>query len=226
MPYFQLEKGDSPFPPAHFADLDGLLAVGGDMNESRLLQAYREGIYYWHHPMKHLRWWSPDPRTILLPEELNAKAQASPEHFICLESQDPTGVLRFCQKIYNRPNAMGPEWLSERMFRIFSSLHSRGLLFAQEVRRDGRLVGGFFGVCLGELFHGEYVAESQSGAGAAAIRSAAISLNARGIRLMDMQKETARDGILEYEQISRPAYIDRCKTNAQSALTNLKAQSE
>jgi leucyl/phenylalanyl-tRNA--protein transferase len=225
MPYFQLEKGDSPFPPAHFADLDGLLAVGGDMNESRLLQAYREGIFYWHHPMKHLRWWSPDPRTVLFPGDINLAALPNWKNFKNSESKDIIPVLRFCQKHYNRPEAMGPQWLSERMFRIFSSLHKQGLLYAEEVWLDRQLVGAFFGVCLDDVFHGEYVAESVPGAATQAICSAVRSLSTR-VHLMDMQKETARDATLEYEQISRLAYVDHCKSNAKSSQFNPKPQME
>ena len=70
VPYFELQKGELKFPPAHFADLDGLLAVGGDMTAERLLHAYQSGLYYWHHPMKHIKWWSPDPRTVLTPGEI------------------------------------------------------------------------------------------------------------------------------------------------------------
>ncbi len=213
MPYFELQKEDTRFPPAHFADGEGLLAVGGTMTADQLLKAYTEGIFYWHHPMKHVRWWSPDPRIVADPEELAAAGEESTAFEYRL-NHDPAGLLRFFQEIHNRKEEMGPSWLSERMFRIFLKLQQRGLGFSQEVYTDGILTGGFFGICIGEICYGEYAAASVPGADTAAITAAARALATRGIRLMDMHKPTARDEKLPYEELSRVAYVDRCKANA------------
>ena len=214
MPYFELKKGDLKFPPAHFADLDGLLAVGGDMSAERLLHAYQSGLYYWHHPMKHVKWWSPDPRIVL---ETGSAPIAGPD--LCPGStttanEDFEGLLRLCQDHYNRQTAMTPAWLSERMFRIFMELDGKGLVHSQEVWRDGNLVGGFFGICLGNLCFGEYAVESVNGAAARAILQAATGLKKKGARLMDLQKETTRADQLEYQEISRVAFIDLCRVAA------------
>ena len=226
MPYFELQKEDTRFPPAHFADGEGLLAVGGTMTAEQLLKAYSEGIFYWHHPMKHVRWWSPDPRIVADPLELvdgleedsgivkEQAADKEPGAYEFRLDHDPEGLLRFFQKVYNKKEEMGPSWLSERMFRIFMGLHERGLALSQEVYQDGERVGGFFGVCIGEICYGEYAAALVRRADTAAISTAALELAKRGIRLMDMHKPTARDENLPYEELSRVAYVDRCKANA------------
>ncbi len=213
VPYFELKKGDLNFPPAHFADLDGLLAVGGDMTADRLLLAYQSGLYYWHHPMKHIRWWSPDPRIVL---ETDVHIPATPDlpGSSAAVNTDFEQLLRLCQRRYNQPGAMSPAWLSERMFRIFMELHTAGLVHAQEVWKDGALAGGFFGICLGGLCFGEYAAESVPGAASQAIRQAVGELHIKGVRLMDMQKETARTDELEYQEISRVAFVDHCRVAA------------
>jgi leucyl/phenylalanyl-tRNA--protein transferase len=211
VPYFELKKGDLNFPPAHFADLDGLLAVGGDMTPERLIHAYQSGLYYWHHPMKHIKWWSPDPRIVLETETGIPGHPDIPSGATTSLNTNFEGLLRLCQDQYNHKEAMSPSWLSQRMFRIFMSLESKGLVHAQEVWRDGLLVGGFFGVCLGNLCFGEYVVETIPGAAAFAILQAASELKKRGILLMDMHKETARDDQIEYQEISRVAYIDFCR---------------
>lgn len=213
MPYFELKKGDLNFPPAHFADLDGLLAVGGDMTAARLLRAYQNGIYYWHHPMKHVRWWSPDPRIVLEPGA-ESDAERVPAGFRSTENTAFEALLRLCQQEYNNQEAMGPEWLSERMSRIFLGLRGEGLIHSQEVWADGELLGGFFGVCLGDLCFGEYCAGRTSGAAAYALREAARALAAKGIRWIDLQKETARCGDLDYQQMSRVAWVDLCRQAA------------
>ncbi|UCE70492.1 MAG: hypothetical protein JSW57_06315 [Flavobacteriaceae bacterium] len=223
MPYFELKKGDLNFPPAHFADLDGLLAVGGDMTPERLIHAYQSGLYYWHHPMKHIKWWSPDPRIVL---ETETAPSVDPRVFpggTTTVNTDFEGLLRFCQHYNNEKEAMSPAWLSERMFRIFMSLKNRGLVHAQEVWREGELVGGFFGICLGGLCFGEYAVESNPGAASFAILQAASELRKRGVRLMDMHKETARDDQIEYQEISRVAFIDLCRVAASEYQTASKS---
>ncbi len=221
MPYFELQKEDTRFPPAHFADGDGLLAVGGSITADLLLKAYSEGIFCWHHPMKHIRWWSPDPRIV---GELDCLGEPHPgeDAFAYRVNEDPEGLLRFFQELYNRKEDMGPSWLSERMFRIYIELHDRGMAISQEVYQEGTLVGGFFGICLGELCFGEYVGASIAGADTAAISVAARTLKTWGIRLMDMHKPTARDERLMYDERSRVAYIDYCKANAENDSKSFK----
>ncbi|MGF2412986.1 MAG: leucyl/phenylalanyl-tRNA--protein transferase, partial [Ferruginibacter sp.] len=68
MPLFVLDK-ELVFPPAHLAEPDGLLAMGGDLSPDRLLLAYRNGIFPWYEG-EHILWWAPDPRFVLFPEEL------------------------------------------------------------------------------------------------------------------------------------------------------------
>ena len=223
MPYFELKKGDLNFPPAHFADLDGLLAVGGDITPDRLIHAYQSGLYYWHHPMKHIRWWSPDPRIVL---ETEATPPVVPDVFSAgttTVNTDFEGLLRLCQDKYNQRESMSPAWLSERMFRIFRSLETKGLVHAQEVWKDGELVGGFFGICLGSLCFGEYAVETIPGVAAFAILQAASELKKRGIQLMDMHKETARENQIEYQEISRVAFIDLCRVAASEYQTASKS---
>jgi leucyl/phenylalanyl-tRNA--protein transferase len=211
VPYFELEKGTLNFPPAHFADLDGLLAVGGDMSAERLLLAYRSGIYYWHHPMKHVKWWSPDPRIILEPELVREPDPSLYEGFTTTANTAFGRLLRLCQEQNNREDSMTEAWLSERMVRIFLELDRKGLVHAQEVWQGKELRGGLFGVCLGKLFFGEYVAGTPPGVADYAVIQAAASLRAKGINLMDMHKETARSGHLEYDSMSRVAFVDLCK---------------
>jgi len=213
VPYFELKKGELHFPPAHFADLDGLLAVGGDMTAERLLHAYQSGLYYWHHPMKHIKWWSPDPRIVLETDSATPDPDLLPQSTTTVNT-DFEGLLRLCQQHYNQKEEMTPAWLSERMFRIFMELFDKGLVHAQEVWRDGELVGGFFGICLGSLCFGEYAVESTPGASALAILHAAAELKEKGVSLMDMQKETARTDQLEFQEISRVAFIDLCRVAA------------
>ncbi|MDA1107660.1 MAG: leucyl/phenylalanyl-tRNA--protein transferase [Proteobacteria bacterium] len=68
-PYW-IKAHDTGFPDVELAlrDPDGLLAVGGDLTPQRLIEAYRNGIFPWYSAGQPVLWWSPDPRTVLLPE--------------------------------------------------------------------------------------------------------------------------------------------------------------
>ena len=128
-------------------------------------------------------------------------------------AQCPEPLLRLCQDHYNLPGQIGPAWLSDRMFQIFSGLYKKGLLHIQEVWQGPELVGGFFGVRLGEICFGEYAVAKAPGADTFAILYAACHLSQMGVHLIDMQKETARCSVLEYDAISRVDYLDRCRSN-------------
>ncbi len=218
MPYFELKKDETGFPPAYFSDEDGLLAVGGEMTETRLLQGYNSGVYYWHHPLKKIRWWSPDPRIVFFTDSVMLPVSVPGMAFTARLASEPEPLLRLCQSHYNRPDQMGPAWLSERMFRIFAGLHARGLLHMQEVWQGTELVGGFFGTRLGEICFGEYAVSRVPGADTFAILHAARRLNQMGVRFIDMQKETARCPVLEYDAISRVDYLGRCRSNETKGL--------
>jgi leucyl/phenylalanyl-tRNA--protein transferase len=69
MPVFRLTQ-KLFFPPADYAEPDGLLAVGGDLSVERLLLAYQKGIFPWYSERMPILWWTPDPRLVLFPEEL------------------------------------------------------------------------------------------------------------------------------------------------------------
>jgi leucyl/phenylalanyl-tRNA--protein transferase len=224
VPYFELKKGEVGFPPAHFADLDGLLAVGGDMTVAQLLRGYESGVYYWHHPMKHVKWWSPDPRLVLETDYPLPIAPEAQKDFLTSVNTNFEELLRLCQHTYNDKDAMGPAWLSERMFRIFMECFEDGKVHAQEVTQKGKLVGGFFGICVGNLCFGEYAVETVSGAAAYAILRAVASLGEKGIELIDMQKETARADSLEYHEISRLAFVDFCRKASHRQTASLKTR--
>ena len=73
---------DSPdaFPPVDRAlrEPDGLLAAGGDLSPSRLLAAYRRGIFPWYSRGQPILWWCPDPRAVLFPQRVARSRAASP----------------------------------------------------------------------------------------------------------------------------------------------------
>src|SRR5580658_2231787 len=123
MPLFALDK-ELIFPPVEFAEPDGLLALGGDLSEERLLLAYRSGIFPWYEN-KDILWWSPDPRFILLPEEL--KVSKSMKNLLKKESFDFTvnsvfaEVIQECKTIPR--NNQFSTWITEEIKKAYCQLH-------------------------------------------------------------------------------------------------------
>jgi len=218
VPYFELSKDEITFPPAFFADNEGLLAVGGDMAVERLLLAYNNGIFYWHYPLKHIKWWSPDPRTLILLDSFDFPEEriiSLKKNYKVTFNTDFERALRLCQQVYNIQDRMNNEWLSERSFRTFLELHQKGFAHSVEIWKNKQLVGGLFGVAIGKLFFGEYKFGIMEKADEFAILSLLKKLSDEKFLLIDMQKPTIFLDGLEYDELSRIEYVGICKDNAE-----------
>ena len=153
-----LRLGSHPvFPDPRLAEPDGLLAVGGDLSPERLLAAYRSGIFPWFGPGDPILWWSPPERALFLPagEHLSRSTlkalRRSPFELrrdTCFEA-----VIRHCAKA-PRPGQDGT-WITAAMVRAYREMHRLGYAHSFEAFRDGRLVGGLYGISLGAAFFGE-----------------------------------------------------------------------
>jgi leucyl/phenylalanyl-tRNA---protein transferase len=155
-----LSAHDAPewFPPLEQAleEPAGLLAAGGDLSPERLIAAYRNGIFPWYSPGQPVLWWSPDPRAVLFPEEFRcarslAKTLRNGGFGLSLNT-DFAGVIDGCAA----PRAASPgTWITLEMRAAYLELHRLGCGHSVEVRREGALVGGLYGVRLGGVFFGE-----------------------------------------------------------------------
>ncbi len=224
MPYFELSKDEITFPPAYFGDLDGLVAVGGDMSIERLLLAYNSGIYYWHYPLKHIKWWSPDPRIVLMIDSFelseNRLDKLQDELTVSINNNFEK-VLRLCQQVYNIQDSMSNEWLSERAVRSFLELHKKGFAHSVEIWKEDQLVGGLFGVAIGKLFFGEYLVSSVENADELALLYLVGKLKEKEFELLDMQKETVFFEGVAFDELSRIEYVAVCKENAEKYVNTI-----
>ncbi|MCJ7468274.1 MAG: leucyl/phenylalanyl-tRNA--protein transferase [Maribacter sp.] len=224
MPYFELSKDELTFPPAYFADNEGFVAVGGDMAPERLLLAYNSGIFFWHHPFKHIKWWSPDPRIVLLLNDVEFpenRLNLLKEYFSVTFNTEFEKTLRLCQEIYNVKERMNNEWLSERSFRTFMTLHQQGYAKSVEIWKENELIGGLFGVSIGKLFFNEYLFSRVRDANEFAVLSLIKKLKDENFKLIDMQKPTGVFDGLPYDEVSRIEYVGICKTNAENYGNNI-----
>jgi leucyl/phenylalanyl-tRNA--protein transferase len=190
MPVYRLPD-EILFPPGEHAIKGGLLAVGGDLSPERLLAAYQEGIFPWYAEGEPILWWSPDPRFVLLPDEL--RVSRSMRQFLkkglvrITFDQDFGEVIAACQK----PRAgQDGTWITPEMQGAYSTLHDLGYAHSVEVWQDGVLAGGLYGVSLGRTFFGESMFSTLPNASKAALITLVGHLRDRGFAMIDCQVET------------------------------------
>ncbi len=182
----------APFPDVSLAERepDGLLAIGGDLDPRRLLNAYRQGIFPWFNAGDPILWWSPDPRTVLPPSQVHvsrslAKTLRRGQLRITLD-QAFHEVIGACAGLRQGKGT----WLVPMMIRAYQRLHRAGWAHSVEVWRDGDLVGGLYGVSLGRMFFGESMFSLVSDASKVALVHLCRSLEERGFGLIDCQMAT------------------------------------
>jgi leucyl/phenylalanyl-tRNA--protein transferase len=170
---------------------NGLLAAGGDLSLERLLEAYRHGIFPWYSSGQPPLWWSPDPRMVLECEALKVSRSLSKSirnkgYEVRVDTAFPE-VLRGC----SAPRRDGPgTWLGPDMRVAYARLYNAGYAHSFETWRDGKLVGGLYGVALGRMFYGESMFSRATDASKVALVKLVEVLKGRGFPLIDCQMHT------------------------------------
>ena len=143
------------FPDPETSDKQGLLAIGGDLCPQRILQAYTQGIFPWFEPGCPILWWSPNPRLILLPDQLNISRSLGKlfkKNFRLSIDTAFQQVITSCATCSGRFNNT---WITHEMITAYTTLHTMGYAHSFEVWQDDKLVGGLYGISLGKGFFGE-----------------------------------------------------------------------
>lgn len=198
---------DFPSPTKAMEIPDGLLAVGGCLSKSRLLRAYRHGIFPWNGPDEPILWWSPNPRLVLLPERLVvshslAKTMRKKNMVVTFDTAF-TQVIDACGQ--NRKQDSGT-WITPQIKAAYQELHDSGYAHSVETWFEGELVGGLYGVAIGQVFFGESMFYRKTDASKVAFASLVRQLMGWGYRLIDCQVSTGHLKTLGAETISRDEF--------------------
>jgi leucyl/phenylalanyl-tRNA--protein transferase len=200
-----------PFPSLDRAldDPNGLLAAGGTLEVSRLLDAYRRGIFPWSSEGQPLLWWSPDPRMVLFTEEF------TPSRSLRRRVRDRRFEVRFntaCEQVIEACAAPRDEqagtWITPDVRDAYVELHRQGYVQSVESWRNGRLVGGLYGVTLGRVFFGESMFALETDASKVALAHLVEHLRAQDVPLVDCQQETEHLASLGARPISRRRFAE------------------
>lgn len=195
LPIPTLAPTDPPqaLPPASraLAEPNGLLAIGGSLSPEWLVHAYRHGAFPWFGHGQPILWWSPDPRAVLFPAEFRCsrslrrslRSRGYETRLDCAFGEVLTGCAA--------PRANHPgTWITAAMRRAYGTLHRIGLAHSVETWRDGRLVGGLYGVALGGVFFGESMFSRETDASKVALARLVEECLVRGVELIDCQQQT------------------------------------
>lgn len=159
------------FPDPLVSGEESLVAVGGDLKSDRLLLAYRSGIFPWFSEDDPILWHSPDPRFVLFPDQFKLRRSLKKiiknQVFEIRFDQAFEEVLRACSESY-RPGQDGT-WITNEIIEAYLTLHREGHAHSIETWREGRLVGGLYGIAMGPFFFGESMFYRESNASKVAL---------------------------------------------------------
>ncbi len=217
MPVWQLDE-ELRFPKPHLANPDGLLAIGGDLSYERLILAYSNGIFPWFILDDEVYWFSPDPRCVLILEEL--KVSKSMEQLIKKNTFTVTYDQKFKQVIKNcktvKRKDQDETWIDENFINAYLKMHEKGLAHSVEVFENKKLVGGLYGVSMGTCFFGESMFSKVSNASKYAFIFLAKALQKRNFTMLDCQVYNPHLATLGAKNMDRNIYLDLLKIGLQN----------
>lgn len=201
------------FPDTYQAlkEPNGLLAAGGKLSIDWLIVAYRQGIFPWFSHNEPILWWSPAPRTVLLPDGFHTSKSLAKLHrqqkYHITQDQDFEAVIRQCAM----PRKQQPEtWIIDEMIEAYIAMFKAGFAHSFECRdKDNRLIGGVYGISLGKVFFGESMYSLASNASKLCLKHI---IEPGDFELLDCQMATEHLmslGAVEIERAEFEEYLDR-----------------
>ena len=196
------------FPNVNKATEDGLLAIGGDLSVQRLIYAYQHGIFPWFENDGPILWWSPNPRFVLFPKKLKVSKSMKQvlrnnDYKVTVNKAFKT-VITECAKVKRRGQA--GTWITKNMIEAYVKLQELGYAKSIEVWRENNLVGGLYGIDLGNgIFCGESMFAKESNASKFGFITFIQNTN---YKLIDCQVYTNHLENLGAEEVSRDAFLE------------------
>lgn len=189
VPWLEADNHQFPATATALAEPNGLLAVGGDLSPERLIAAYRNGIFPWYEEPQPILWWSPSPRTVLFPADINIsrslkKRLRRGEYTVSCDQQF-ADVIRLCATTPRKDQ--DGTWIGSPMELAYCRLHQMGVAHSLEVWHENQLVGGLYGLAIGKVFFGESMFSLRSDASKVAFVHLAKQLQAWGFAVIDCQ---------------------------------------
>ncbi|GJQ08089.1 leucyl/phenylalanyl-tRNA--protein transferase [Capnocytophaga cynodegmi] len=202
-----------PFPSPETASEEGIVAYGYDLTPERLLEAYQNGIFPWYNEEEPVLWWSPNPRFVLFPEKLhiskNIKKLLRKNIYQVTYNQSFEEVIRNCASIPRKDQ--DGTWIHPEMIATYTQLHQLGYAHSVEVWYDNQLVGGLYGIKMGNIFCGESMFSRESNV--SQVGFITFLQQHPEIKLVDCQVYSEYLEKLGAEEIPRTQFLEIIKKN-------------
>lgn len=190
---------DTPDPSKALQDPEGLSAIGGDLSTTRLLHLYSKGFFPWFSDPDPILWWHPKQRCVLRPADFHLSrslqkafkkiGQAAPknEQWSFSINHDFPAVIHHCAEL--RVNKEGT-WISKDIKQAYQKLHKLGYAHSIEIWQNETLIGGFYGIAMGNMFFGESMFSLVPNASKVALKLFCELAQECNIELIDCQVES------------------------------------
>ena len=232
-PYLLDKFNKTDFPDVELAltEPDGLLAVGGDLSVERLTSAYQQGIFPWYSEGQPILWWSPDPRMVLKPNEIKVSRSLAKtirkQNFKVTLDQNFRDVISACSKPrLENGTEQSETWILNEMIEAYVKLHEAGYAHSVECWQNNELVGGLYGVAIGNVFFGESMFSRVSNASKIAFVFLSNQLQQWNFQLIDCQVYTSHLESLGAYMIPRKQFTSLLESYASDTAVNKKWQTD
>ena len=203
---------DFPSVNTALAEPNGLLCVGADLAPQTIIAAYSRGIFPWFSDNQPILWWSPDPRMVLFPAEFKvSKSLAKTVNRKLFEIRFDSAFAEVISACSEPRQQGGGTWIVAEMQVAYAQLHALGVAHSIESWRDGKLVGGLYGLALGRMFFGESMFARETDASKVALVALVDKLKRDGFELIDCQQETGHLASFGARPIARDNFVQRLK---------------
>ena len=202
-------SGDLPDTSEALTEPDGLLAAGGDLTLERLILAYRNGIFPWFSDGQPILWWAPNPRSVLFPDVL--KISRSLRRTLKRDAFNVTVDQAFDQVIQGcaAPRRdQSDTWITTPMITAYENLYRHGYAHSVECWSRDELVGGLYGVTIGQVFFGESMFSRMSNTSKITLVHLAKRLEEMNFKLIDCQIESNHLCTLGAKLIEREKFTE------------------
>lgn len=198
------------FPPVSETKSHGIIAIGGDLSTSRLLLAYKSGIFPWFEDGEPITWWSPNPRMVLFLDELviskSMRNILNRNTFAVTFNQNFKDVMLNCQQV--KRDGQNGTWITNDMIEAYCKLNEMGVAKSIEVWQNDELVGGLYGIDLGNVFCGESMFSKVSNASKVAFITLVKQLQHNNYKLLDCQVYNPHLESLGCREIEREDFMN------------------
>ena len=218
---YQLNEDPTWFPPPSLAleQPPGLLAIGGDLSPQRLYNAYLNGIFPWFNEDEPILWWSPDPRAII--NIGTVRLNKTLKKFLRRCNYQLSTNMAF-EKVITacaEPRADNEgTWILPEMRQAYIGLHMQNHAHSIEILNDDKLIGGLYGVLVGNCFCGESMFSKSANASKLALLMLERLLSNTDTAFIDCQLPNPHLMNMGATLISRDVFLQKLKLATKSSV--------